>query len=252
VTHYEYSTYNAFDNNPVFWADPSGADASTGFGRGEQIVDYGDDIIAAGGFDNYQQGIRGDTALFHQFNQDSNSNLNDILSFLGISSNDGNSEVNLNQDWRLTEIGKQAIRIAEEYGGNAFEYYEFLEKHPIELQEDENGHHFIEIKGVNINIQGFDNFARVNLRSPNRDSFNGGLVGTAAEQGGQRLIKRIFKKIGGSMLSDGGLAISMVPPLPRSSLEDRTQDATFILEDRLFNKEGPLGLSFFDIFYGRR
>ena len=26
VTHYEYSTYNAFDNNPVFWADPSGAD----------------------------------------------------------------------------------------------------------------------------------------------------------------------------------------------------------------------------------
>ena len=27
VTHYDYSTYNAFDNNPVFWADPSGADA---------------------------------------------------------------------------------------------------------------------------------------------------------------------------------------------------------------------------------
>lgn len=27
VTHYEYSTYSAFDNNPVFWADPSGADS---------------------------------------------------------------------------------------------------------------------------------------------------------------------------------------------------------------------------------
>ncbi len=27
VTHYNFSTYNAFDNNPVFWADPSGADA---------------------------------------------------------------------------------------------------------------------------------------------------------------------------------------------------------------------------------
>ena len=27
VTHYSQSTYNAFDNNPVFWADPSGADA---------------------------------------------------------------------------------------------------------------------------------------------------------------------------------------------------------------------------------
>ena len=26
VTHYSLSPYNAFDNNPVFWADPSGAD----------------------------------------------------------------------------------------------------------------------------------------------------------------------------------------------------------------------------------
>jgi len=30
VTHFDYSTYNAFDNNPVFWADPSGADAQNG------------------------------------------------------------------------------------------------------------------------------------------------------------------------------------------------------------------------------
>jgi RHS repeat-associated protein len=27
VTHYSMSTYTAFDNNPVFWADPSGADS---------------------------------------------------------------------------------------------------------------------------------------------------------------------------------------------------------------------------------
>ena len=27
VTHHNYSPYNAFDNNPVFYADPSGADA---------------------------------------------------------------------------------------------------------------------------------------------------------------------------------------------------------------------------------
>lgn len=27
VVHYDFSPYNAFDNNPVFWADPSGADA---------------------------------------------------------------------------------------------------------------------------------------------------------------------------------------------------------------------------------
>lgn len=27
VTHHSMSTYTAFDNNPVYWADPSGADA---------------------------------------------------------------------------------------------------------------------------------------------------------------------------------------------------------------------------------
>ncbi|KAA2216559.1 DUF6443 domain-containing protein [Maribacter flavus] len=27
VTHFEYSTYSAFDNNPIYWADPSGADS---------------------------------------------------------------------------------------------------------------------------------------------------------------------------------------------------------------------------------
>ncbi|CAM1344189.1 conserved hypothetical protein [Tenacibaculum amylolyticum] len=29
VTHYEFSTYNGMDNNPVYWADPSGADSET-------------------------------------------------------------------------------------------------------------------------------------------------------------------------------------------------------------------------------
>ncbi|WP_111684210.1 DUF6443 domain-containing protein [Winogradskyella tangerina] len=37
VLHYEYSPYHAFDNNPVFWADPSGADSGShldgGYGR---------------------------------------------------------------------------------------------------------------------------------------------------------------------------------------------------------------------------
>ena len=27
VTYFSYSTYSVFDNNPVFWTDPSGADA---------------------------------------------------------------------------------------------------------------------------------------------------------------------------------------------------------------------------------
>src|SRR5690606_33203267 len=30
ITHYNMSPYNAFDGNPVFWADPSGADSIKG------------------------------------------------------------------------------------------------------------------------------------------------------------------------------------------------------------------------------
>ncbi len=37
VTHHSMSTYTAFDNNPVFWADPSGADA-------QWIGDFGESV----------------------------------------------------------------------------------------------------------------------------------------------------------------------------------------------------------------
>ncbi|MBO6881930.1 RHS repeat-associated core domain-containing protein, partial [Winogradskyella sp.] len=34
VVHFEYSTFSAFDNNPVFWTDPSGADSLVHWGSG--------------------------------------------------------------------------------------------------------------------------------------------------------------------------------------------------------------------------
>ncbi|SNY94433.1 RHS repeat-associated core domain-containing protein [Flagellimonas pacifica] len=37
VTHFSTSTYTAFDNNPVFWADPSGADSWKYLGGGTYI-----------------------------------------------------------------------------------------------------------------------------------------------------------------------------------------------------------------------
>jgi hypothetical protein len=40
VTHYDFSPYNAFDNNPVFWADPSGADSDRGIPINNGVV-YG-------------------------------------------------------------------------------------------------------------------------------------------------------------------------------------------------------------------
>ena len=36
VTHFSQGTSVAFDNNPVFWADPSGADGVTFFNNGSQ------------------------------------------------------------------------------------------------------------------------------------------------------------------------------------------------------------------------
>ena len=38
VTHYDYSTFAAFDNNPVFWADPSGADSIYNWDTGQYVI----------------------------------------------------------------------------------------------------------------------------------------------------------------------------------------------------------------------
>lgn len=43
VTHYDYSPYNAFDNDPVFWADPSGADGDYYNTDGEHLGNDGID-----------------------------------------------------------------------------------------------------------------------------------------------------------------------------------------------------------------
>jgi len=39
VIHYEFSTYNAFDNNPAFWADPSGAYSTREWMKDNWITD---------------------------------------------------------------------------------------------------------------------------------------------------------------------------------------------------------------------
>ena len=52
VTHHSQSTYTAFDNNPIFWADPSGADSSSPIDLDrEGIININEElhIIASGG-----------------------------------------------------------------------------------------------------------------------------------------------------------------------------------------------------------
>jgi len=53
VTHYDYSTYNAFDNNPVFWADPSGANSTAEWLQENGLTQ--DDLITVYRADNNQQ-----------------------------------------------------------------------------------------------------------------------------------------------------------------------------------------------------
>ena len=41
VVHFDYSPYSAFDNNPVFWADPSGADSERDYMGRDRFDSYG-------------------------------------------------------------------------------------------------------------------------------------------------------------------------------------------------------------------
>jgi len=63
VLHYEYSPYQAFDNNLVFWADPSGADSWTNNGASNYYEYYGnisfgmnETGFSAGGVTNNTEG----------------------------------------------------------------------------------------------------------------------------------------------------------------------------------------------------
>src|SRR5690606_38154522 len=52
IVHHSMSPYNAFDNNPVFWADPSGADAvNIGYDRVVDSQDLNGSVQWSGGFD---------------------------------------------------------------------------------------------------------------------------------------------------------------------------------------------------------
>ncbi|MEO1033403.1 MAG: RHS repeat-associated core domain-containing protein [Bacteroidota bacterium] len=59
VTHYDFSTYNAFDNNPVFWADPSGANAGCPSCQTEEdwenYYSQLDNAAGALGYDSFEQ-----------------------------------------------------------------------------------------------------------------------------------------------------------------------------------------------------
>ncbi|SNY94328.1 RHS repeat-associated core domain-containing protein [Flagellimonas pacifica] len=57
IVHWEFSTYQAFDNNPVFFADPSGADSIYNFETGQYVINgeevsFGEALAYANGGGN--------------------------------------------------------------------------------------------------------------------------------------------------------------------------------------------------------
>ena len=60
VIHHDFSPYNAFDNNPVFWADPSGADSERDYMGRDRFDSYGRFIAPNDrGQANFDSGISG-------------------------------------------------------------------------------------------------------------------------------------------------------------------------------------------------
>ena len=52
VTHHSQSTYNGFDNNPIYWSDPSGADSTNGIDDSDSMnMDHWSDAYKNGGND---------------------------------------------------------------------------------------------------------------------------------------------------------------------------------------------------------
>ncbi len=123
VIHHNFSPYNAFDNNPVFWADPSGADSEAPpldmFGRPTR--DSSGQYIPA-----FERGT----------GNESFTNIGG-LSEERAASNDGpsssekgsNAKGNVNQE--PDENTRLAKKIATEYGYDWKEVKEFLDNNPF-------------------------------------------------------------------------------------------------------------------------
>ena len=81
VTHYSMSTYTAFDNNPVYWSDPSGADSEDYYGKydlewGGYMMDPGDRGYSDEGqnLGYLFEGIRLDEVVVSNSNTDNSGN----------------------------------------------------------------------------------------------------------------------------------------------------------------------------------
>ncbi|NQX81070.1 MAG: hypothetical protein HRT66_03615 [Flavobacteriaceae bacterium] len=69
VTHHSMSTYTAFDNNPVYWADPSGANSIYNFNT-EQYVINGEEVTEAEAISYANEGGNADGSNNNSVNDD--------------------------------------------------------------------------------------------------------------------------------------------------------------------------------------
>ncbi len=131
VTHHTMSTYTAFDNNPVYWADPSGADAARSDDDECPTCANGEEVIVNGKyrFHDERSAARkrkngGDKGKKKDKEEDNNSESNN-------SSSSNNSSENASDDSCPKCPNKArrnlAIMMANRHPGNTpQEFYDYL------------------------------------------------------------------------------------------------------------------------------
>jgi RHS repeat-associated protein len=95
VVHYSLSTYNAFDNNPVFWADPSGANSTAEWMEENGLTE--DDLITVYDAGSADENSRGGCP---ENDPDCNNNKND---------NSQNKDENKGLPWSEIGLGTDFI-----------------------------------------------------------------------------------------------------------------------------------------------
>lgn len=137
ITHYSMSTYTAFDNNPIFFADPSGADSIYNFDTNQYVIN-GQVVSEQAAIAYAENGGNADGSNNNTANEgsESGSSTNSNTSTnVGVSSNasaSASNNVGSSSDGDPCpncpdkDLRQAAIMMANHAGGNAQDYYDAM------------------------------------------------------------------------------------------------------------------------------
>lgn len=190
VVHHDFSPYSAFDNNPVFWADPSGADSQTDY-LGRATRDKNGMLVP--------DAFRGASILDNVTNYEGNGETSN-KSEDGNSKNDNKSKKNNNnggEPIKREKINAQSVEIKFGIKDNTNELKNWLSKHHLILIQTSDYEFYVEFENL-------FNSPRFNFVIPQPESesdYVGSGLGFLLKQGVKRLTG-----IPGAVVSGGTLA----------------------------------------------